>query len=282
MKFRFGARSPDEASDLQANHIVPLAFNYLNKLLRNAQPSRQTEGRPPTFAVYVLLGIAKGSPLVAAVPCPPPVLAVDGGTPVKTTCKTIASVEASNLAATPPLVPDENEACTVTLLFKPVLLRSQHSYLVITRPDGTKTEVRGGPSKIGREDRFAIHQPSGNPFKCKTNDRYGVVAPYVGLHGLLGQDEKGTDVYSPDGNVATPAHAITIDKSIHKTSCALANCLMQAASSNGKSCQPYDLDTAKMRNSNTLVFTSLTACGVKDPLPLSVSAPGWYTPWVDE
>ena len=97
------------------------------------------------------------------------------------------SVEKNNRAVNPPLVDANKTDCEVELLFKPTPIpgQSQHAYLVVDRGDGEKTEIRGGPQRYaGLED-----QPSGNPFQCVTEHKFGVVVPYIGKHGELGFDD---------------------------------------------------------------------------------------------
>lgn len=190
------------------------------------------------------------------------------------------TVAASNYAQQPPLIAGNSVNCSVKLYFKPVPFPrddSQHAYLVITGPDGAQIEVRGGPSKGGPSKQ--ADQPSGNPFQCNVAHPWGVVVPYIGKHGLLGKDAAGNDIYSPDGDVSQPTKTIPITKSAQTSMCALANCLMKIASADGKSCQLYTVGVGKLRNSNTLASMALASCGVKDPKPDDVQAPGWGEAW---
>mgnify|MGYP006908207794 CR=1 FL=1 len=193
------------------------------------------------------------------------------------------TVAEHNMAAEPPYVDGSKDSCRVELLFKPAVREDQHAYIIITDPAGKKTEVRGGPSKGGGGSSDGSgDQPSGNPFKCKTAHNWGVVVPYIGQHGLLGKDVRGKPLYSPDGNVGTPTKVVSIEKSAQKTSCQLANCLIQSARASGQSCQLYTVGTGKLRNSNTLISTALATCGVADPLPADISATGWGGGWFDK
>lgn len=193
------------------------------------------------------------------------------------------TVAGHNMAARPPYVDGNKETCGVELLFKPAVREDQHAYIIITRPDGKKTEVRGGPSRGGGSNSAGSgDQPSGNPFKCTTSHNWGVVVPYIGQHGLLGKDAHGKTLYSPDGNIETPTKVISIKESAQKTSCLLANCIMQSARASGESCQLYTVGTGKLRNSNTLISTALATCGVADPLPTDISATGWGGGWFEK
>jgi hypothetical protein len=168
------------------------------------------------------------------------------------------------------------------LAFKPAItdnIVDMHGFLVLTRPDGSKTELRGGPSHKGSGD-FSDAGPVGNPFKCTISTKWGVVVPYIGPHGKLGTDANGSALYSPDGNVADPKGTTQIAKTVDgKKPCVLANCVMQLMSVAGKSCKPYTVGIGDLRNSNTILTFALRACGVTDPLPTGISAPGWDAAW---
>jgi hypothetical protein len=199
-----------------------------------------------------------------------------------------ASVSEENRAADPPLLKSQSGSCKVTLMFKGAVGDDQHGFLVVTRPDGTKTEIRGGPSlggsgsdrSSGSDQSSSGAQPSGNPFQCKNSENWGVVVPYIGRHGALGKDAKGHAIFSPDGNVMKPNGITPIDKTMDgKSTCMLADCLMTVVKAAGKSCLPYTVGTGELRNSNTIISFALAACGVPDPLPKGISAPGWGGSW---
>ena len=195
-------------------------------------------------------------------------------------CLADDTVAKENMAVNPPLVDANGANCAISLQFKAVAANDNHGYLVVTRPDGSKTEIRGGPSKGGGIGTGSSgDQPSGNPFECSTSHNWGVVVPYIGKHGLLGKDKDGHDVFSPDGNAGLPTKQIPITASAQKNVCQLANCLMKMVAASGKSCQLYTVGTGKLRNSNTLMSTALAACGVTDPLPKGFSATGWGESW---
>lgn len=194
----------------------------------------------------------------------------------------------NNKAAAPPLFPSEATGCTLTLMFKPVVSPHQHAYIVVDGNSGQKLELRGGPS-MGRASGNSVPglvssgagpQPTGNPFGCSRTEEWGFVVPYVGRHGALGTDSGGETAYSPDGNVAEPTWRGGFNTSAQSSACVLANCLMGMFKALGSSCKPYySAGTAKTRNSNTMVSSALAACGVADPKPASVSAPGWGVHW---
>ena len=194
-------------------------------------------------------------------------------------CVAEETVAKQNKAANPPLVDANSRRCAVSLQFTAVLNSDNHAFLVVTRPDGSKTEIRGGPSKGGSVSGGSSgNQPSGNPFACTTTHNWGVVVPYIGRHGLLGKDKVGQDVYSPDGNTAT-AKQISITASAQNNMCQLANCLMQMVAASGRSCQIYTVGTGKLRNSNTIISSALASCGVPDQLPKDLTATGWGNSW---
>jgi hypothetical protein len=193
------------------------------------------------------------------------------------------TVVGNNKATNPPLVDASKTTCGIELMFKPVpfLPQKQHAYLIITRPDGTKTEVRGGPQySVVDGGTGSSEQPPGNPFSCSTTHKIGVVVPYIGKHGLLGKDAGGNDLHSPDGNVLNSTQTAKIPASGARNSCALANCLIESVKASGASCQNYILGTAWHRNSNTIISTALGACAVADPKRADVAAPGWGEPWL--
>lgn len=196
----------------------------------------------------------------------------------------------NNKAAAPPLFPSGASGCTLTLMFKPVFgtMQPQHAYVVVDNNSGQKLELRGGPSMgrgsgnwvPGLVSSGAGPQPTGNPFSCSRTDEWGFVVPYIGRHGALGTNSSGESVYSPDGNVAGPTWQGEFNTTAQPNACTLANCLMGMFKALGASCKPYfAAGTAKTRNSNTMVSAALAACGVADPKPASVSAPGWGTSW---
>jgi hypothetical protein len=193
-----------------------------------------------------------------------------------------ATIEEKNQVAAIPLVPSTGASCTTTLAFKPAIAEGfddMHGYLVIGRPDGSQTEVRGGPSHKGSGDPSPMG-PVGNPFSCTTSSKWGVVVPYIGPHGKLGTDALGAVLYSPDGNVADPKGITKITETLDgKKACVLANCIMQVVQAAGKSCQLYTVGVGELRNSNTIISQALAACAVKDPLPAGISAPGWGARW---
>jgi hypothetical protein len=199
---------------------------------------------------------------------------------VSQTVLSAETVAGNNKASNPPLLDANSDQCGVDLIFTPSPIpQKQHAYLVITRPDGTKTELRGGPQRGPDSGSGSSDQPPGNPFNCSTQHKLGVVVPYIGKHGLLGTDGQGKDLYSPDGNTAKVTQAAKITGSGTKNSCAIANCLMNSVKASAASCENYILGTAWYRNSNTIISTALEACGATDPKRADVSAPGWGEPW---
>ncbi|TFY99251.1 hypothetical protein EZ313_22055 [Ramlibacter henchirensis] len=192
------------------------------------------------------------------------------------------TIEEVNQATSPPLIVGSSQACNTTLAFKPAIAEGfddMHAFLVISRPDGSKTEVRGGPSQKG-SGTSSEAGPVGNPFACPVATKWGVVVPYIGPHGKLGTDGSGAAVYSPDGNVPDPKGTTVISKTLDgKKACVIANCIMQVVHAAGKTCQPYTVGVGELRNSNTLVSFALSACGVKDPLPAGITATGWGSAW---
>lgn len=180
-------------------------------------------------------------------------------------------VSGNNKSADPPLFPASSTSCSADLLFKAVDLPwpiddDNHSYVVVTSSDGSMLELRGGTEKRG---------PSGNPFLCAdTGHEWGVVVPYIGKHGRLADG-----VYSPDGKVANPTARVTLGKGPHANICAMANCVMGIMKSLGQSCEKYIVGTAWMRNSNTMVSQAMSACGMPDGRPASLTASGWGEPW---
>ena len=194
----------------------------------------------------------------------------------------------NNKAAAPPLFPSKASGCKLTLMFKTVVSSTQHAYIVVDGNSGHKLELRGGPSMgrgsgnwvPGLVSSGAGPQPTGNPFGCTRTEVWGFVVPYVGRHGALGTNSVGESVYSPDGNVAGPTWQGEFNTTAQPNACTLANCLMGMFKALGASCKPYfAAGTAKTRNSNTIVSSALAACGVADPKPPSISAPGWGTGW---
>ncbi|MEP3639043.1 MAG: hypothetical protein ABJ358_15460 [Rhizobiaceae bacterium] len=125
----------------------------------------------------------------------------------------------NNKSSDPPLFPASSTSCSAELLFKAVDLPwpiddDNHSFVVVTSPDGSMLELRGGTEKRG---------PSGNPFQCvDTGHEWGAVVPYIGKHGRLGDG-----VYSPDGNVANPSARVTLGKGPHDN---ILTCPIRAAS----------------------------------------------------
>ena len=183
----------------------------------------------------------------------------------------------NNNAASPPAPDITKNDCTVELGFKKVVVEQLlHAYLVSTDGNGRKTEIRSGPQNVDGSST-AI---SGNPFNCKNEDhKFGAIVPYIGKHGLLGKDSNGKDVFSPDGN-ATPVAWVPIKKSKQPTMCALSACLMNTVSTFTKMCKNYVmLGIDWTRNSNTTVSSALSACGVENPKPDAVNAPGWGQTW---
>lgn len=190
------------------------------------------------------------------------------------------TVAGNNKAANPPLLDAKSDRCGVDLVFTPSPIpQKQHAYLVVTGPNGTKTEVRGGPQRGPDSGSGSSNQPPGNPFNCTTPHKLGVVVPYIGKHGLLGKDDQNKNVYSPDGNVASVTQTAKITSPGTKGSCAVANCLMNSVKASAASCENYILGTAWHRNSNTIISTALGACKAADPKRADVSAPGWGEPW---
>lgn len=180
-------------------------------------------------------------------------------------------VSDNNKSSDPPLFPASSTSCSAELLFKAVDLPwpiddDNHSFVVVTSPDGSKLELRGGTEKRG---------PSGNPFQCvDTGHEWGAVVPYIGSHGRLADG-----VYSPDGDVTNPSARVTLGKGPHDNICAMANCVMGIMKALGQSCEKYIVGTAWMRNSNTMVSQALAACGMPDGRPASLTASGWGEPW---
>ena len=197
-----------------------------------------------------------------------------------------ASIAESNRVTDPPMYKDRQSSCTATLMFKPVpKLSSVHPFVVVTGPDGKKIELRGGPSRGGGSDSApglispgSGDQPTGEPFKCVATNKWGVVVTYIGPHGLLGKDAAGHEVFSPDGQVATVTATVPLGRGAQPNVCKLANCMMTILEAQGKSCKPYTLGVGALRNSNTVISMALAACGVPDPLPPTLSAPGWGDP----
>lgn len=192
------------------------------------------------------------------------------------------TVAEKNQARNPPAIAGAPDVCKITLAFKPALLEGiddMHGYLVVTRPDGSKLELRGGPTHKGPSSPGSLG-PVGNPFNCATPTEWGVVVPYIGPHGKLGTDAAGAAVFSPDGNVSAPSGATAITGSADgKKTCAIAGCLMQVMQAAGKSCLPYTVGTGELRNSNTIISFALASCGVKNPLPAGIQATGWGGSW---
>lgn len=151
---------------------------------------------------------------------------------------------------------------------------SQHAFIVIQTPEKQFFEVRGGPSKALASESFAL----GDVFSCKSVHKLGIVAPYVGPHGILGKDGAGKNIYSPDGN-AKPNASKRLDKGKQETVCALANCVMKVTHSLGKSCRKYIAGVKWLRNSNTIISTALKECGAPTSLPEKIKAPGWDENW---
>ena len=197
------------------------------------------------------------------------------------------SVADNNLASSPPLFKDADTTCTAKFELKPAGVKDGHGYVVVTGPDGKALELRGGPSKgggggssvPGSDQGSSGDQPSGNPFKCIATNKWGVVVPYVGLHGKVGIGPSNTPIYSPDGNVPHPLFSTVIGRGGQKNVCAMANCMMTVIKALGQSCQPYTVGVGKLRNSNTLISQAIASCGVPDPLPASMSATGWGNSW---
>lgn len=187
------------------------------------------------------------------------------------------TVAEKNQATRPPAANGPPEACSISLAFKPAIgegFDDKHGYLVVTQPNGSKLELRGGPSHRGPSSSGM--GPVGNPFNCSVTTEWGVVVPYVGPHGKLGNDASGKEVFSPDGNVAAPVGVTAITTTADgKKPCAIATCLMQVIQTAGKSCLPYTVGTGELRNSNTIISFALAACGVKNPLPAGIQATGW-------
>jgi hypothetical protein len=186
----------------------------------------------------------------------------------------------SNKAVNPPAFDDSSNKCVIELRFKPTPLPGQtkHAFLVISESDGKQTEVRGGPQKESVSDASSKNA-SGNPFACDTDHKFGAVVPYIGRHGKLGKGEGGEDVFSPDGEDEDISGRATISQAVLKSSCALANCLVSSVKQSASSCKNYVLGAGWMRNSNTIISTALTTCGVNDPKPKDISAPGWGEEW---
>jgi hypothetical protein len=198
-----------------------------------------------------------------------------------------ASISESNKILELPLFKQTETNCSASLLFKPVVNSDQHAFVVIQGPDGKTLELRGGPSKgggtstmvPGRISAASGDQPIGNPFKCSTSHNWGVVVPYVGPNGPIGKDSAGKDIYSPDGNTPNPTATISLGPGAQGNVCKLANCIMTILQAQGRSCKIYTVGTGALRNSNTVISMALASCGVPDPLPKTISAPGWGSPW---
>lgn len=192
------------------------------------------------------------------------------------------TIAEKNQVLKPPFVTGTSQSCSLTLAFKPAIsegIDDMHGYLVLTRPDGSKTEIRGGPSHKGSGD-LSDAGPVGNPFSCPLTTKWGVVVPYVGPHGKIGKDSSGVDLFSPDGNIRDPKGVTNDIKSFdNKKSCVLANCVMQMMHVAGKSCKSYTLGIGELRNSNTIISFALSACGVANPLPPGITATGWGGSW---
>lgn len=197
------------------------------------------------------------------------------------------TVAENNMAASPPLYPGEVTGCTAEFKLKPAGVSDHHGFVVIAGPDGKLLELRGGPSAGGSDGSSAPtlvppgsgEQPAGNPFSCETSHNWGVVVPYVGTHGNLGADEGGSPIYSPDGIAADHTFSVDIGPGAQQNICAMANCMMTVIKALGASCKDYTVGTGDLRNSNTLISMALSSCGVPDPLPAPMSAPGWGAGW---
>ncbi|MCG6154466.1 RHS repeat-associated core domain-containing protein [Rubinisphaera margarita] len=188
-----------------------------------------------------------------------------------------------NLINDPPYIGDAGElTCGVELKFTTAFWEpDRHALIVITAPDGSKIEVRGGPMH-GSSSGPTSRQEIGNPYDCD-EDRdgpWGPVIGYVGPHGFLGRDREGKEIYSNDGRPGQVYNSVVPIKARGGRSiCELANCIMRVAKALGNSCQDYNIGTGKMRNSNTFISSILSTCGVGDPKPKDVVAPGWGEPW---
>jgi hypothetical protein len=199
------------------------------------------------------------------------------------------SVVENNKIVNPPLYPGAATTCTATLRFKPVpFTTKQHSFIVVRGPDGRMLELRAGPAKggpagtivPGQSGASSGDQPSGNLFSCGSINDWGAVVHYVGAHGLLGSNAQGQQVFSPDGDVASPTATVQLGRGGQPDICKMANCVMTVMTAQARSCKPYmALGVAVTRNSNTAVSMALAACGVADPKPAAVDAPGWGAPW---
>lgn len=196
------------------------------------------------------------------------------------------TVAENNRAGNPPLFTSEDTNCTAEFKLKSAGANDRHGFVVITGPDGRLLELRGGPSQGGSGGSSAPGsssgsgpQPSGNPFGCETSSRWGVVVPYVGLHGRLGTDDAGLVIYSPDGVAADVNYSVSIGPGTQPNICKMANCMMTIIKALGASCKNYTVGTGALRNSNTLISLALSSCGVSDPLPAGISAPGWGAGW---
>lgn len=194
------------------------------------------------------------------------------------------TVSQNNLAANPPLFSSSASTCSAEFQLKPAGVKDGHGFVVVTGPDGQKLELRGGPSK-GGSDGISVpgssgsgDQPSGNPFACATSHEWGVVVPYVGRHGKLGNDSSGADIYSPDGN-PNLLYNTGIGPGAQKNVCVLANCMMTVIKALGASCKLYTVGVGQLRNSNTLISQAMASCGVQDPLPAGMTATGWGNSW---
>ncbi len=197
-----------------------------------------------------------------------------------------ASIAESNQITNLPMFGAAATTCTATLQFKPVRARQQHAYIIVKGPDGKVIELRAGPAKGGPSGTVpgqispsAGDQPTGNPFNCAAINEWGAIITYIGPHGPLGTDVTGSTIYSPDGNVATPTATVPLNKGAQADICKLANCMMTVLQAAGRSCKAYMNGSVRIRNSNTAISMSLSACGVDDPRPTSISAPGWGEVW---
>lgn len=195
------------------------------------------------------------------------------------------TVAEANKAANPPMFSGTPANCKAEFKLKPAGIKDNHAFVVVTGPSGP-LELRGGPSKGGSGNSSVPGlaspgmgtQPSGNPFNCTTTHEWGVVVPYVGKHGQLNSGP-GTPVFSPDGNPKDVVYSASIGAGAQKDVCAMANCMMTVIKALGASCKIYTVGTGILRNSNTLISQALASCGVKDPLPGTMSATGWGNKW---
>lgn len=197
------------------------------------------------------------------------------------------SVAQNNLAANPPKISSSSGACSATFNLKSAGIGDVHAFVVVSLPSGSLLELRGGPSIGGGGSISAPGsipgssgpQPSGNPFNCTTSHKWGVVVPYVGPHGKLGTDASGNAFYSPDGIASQVTYRSALGPGAQDNICSMANCMMTTIKALGASCKNYTVGTGALRNSNTLIAFALSSCGVPDPIPANVSAPGWGTRW---